>query len=164
MEKKNIIISNVSLPYITILDYSRDILIKEKVYISDYDIIYLTGMNIGAYLLELSKSLCNQCGKTCSQSDILTMKCQCQFCKECLTSNLQSSTNGEMLLNKFEKNYGEKFGCLCKNVFDPEEAFRQLSSVLFFVPLYYLCLIFHKSQIPWTNCKAIKGRDCFVGQ
>ena len=117
---------NVSLAYITILDYSRDILIKEKVYISDYDIIYLTGMNIGRYLLELSKSLCNQCGKTCSQSDILTMKCQCQFCKECLTANLQSSTNGEMLLNRFEKNYGEKFGCLCKNVFDPEEAFQLL--------------------------------------
>ena len=85
------------------VDYTRNIWIKDKVFISDYDIIYLTGMNISNYILELSKTLCAQCGKTCNSSDILTMKCQCQFCKECLTSNLQASTNGEMLLNKFEK-------------------------------------------------------------
>ena len=89
--------------------------------------IYLTGTNISQYLLELMKGLCAQCGKnSASSSDIIVMKCQCQFCKECLMQNLQAATNGEMLLNKFERNYGEKYGCLCKNVFDPDEAFKLL--------------------------------------
>lgn len=127
MQKKSTTTLNVRINIIyNFVDYTRNIWIKDKVFISDYDIIYLTGMNISNYILELSKTLCAQCGKTCNSSDILTMKCQCQFCKECLTSNLQASTNGEMLLNKFEKNYGEKYGCLCKNVFEPEEAFKLL--------------------------------------
>ena len=107
--------------------YTRNIIINDIVDINDYDLIYLTGTNIAQYLLELMKGLCAQCGKnTASSNDIIIMKCQCQFCKECLMQNLQAATNGEMLLNKFERNYGEKYGCLCKNVFDPDEAFKLL--------------------------------------
>lgn len=108
------------------LDYTRKIQIKEHCYLNDYDIIVLTGMNISNYLLNLSKTLCTQCSKVFEENFILVMKCQCQFCRDCLTSNLHAATNGEMLQNKFEKNYGEKYGCICKNVFDPEDAFKLL--------------------------------------
>ena len=105
--------------------YTRDIIIKDKININDYDIIYLTGMNIISYLVKNSKSLCCQCGKPCF-TEILEMKCGCQFCKECLMQNLEAATNGDIYQNKFEKKYAEKFGCLCKNVFEPEEAFNLL--------------------------------------
>ena len=105
--------------------YTRDIIIKDKININDYDIIYLTGMNIISYLVKNSKSLCCQCGKPCF-TEVLEMKCGCQFCKECLMENLEAATNGDIYQNKFEKKYAEKFGCLCKNVFEPEEAFNLL--------------------------------------
>ena len=101
-------------------------MIQDKIYITDYDIINLTGKNLGNFLNETSQSICGQCGKACSSNDIITMKCGCMFCRDCLMANLQAATNGEMLQNKFERNYGEKFGCICKNVFDPDEAFKLL--------------------------------------
>ena len=82
-------------------------------------------MNIESYLVKNSKSLCCQCGKPCF-SEVYEMKCGCQFCKECLMQNLEASTNGDIFQNKFERKYAEKYGCLCKNVFDPEEAFNLL--------------------------------------
>ena len=105
--------------------YTRDIIIKDKIHINDYDIIFLTGMNIESCLVKNSKSLCCRCGKPC-YSEIYEMKCGCQFCKECLMQSLETATNGDIFQNKFERKYAEKICCLCKNIFDPEEAFNLL--------------------------------------
>jgi hypothetical protein len=41
-------------------------------------------------------------------------------------NNLQAATNGYIYQNKFEKKYGEKYSCLCKKVFNVDDAFNLL--------------------------------------
>ena len=105
--------------------YVRDINIK-NIIITDTSIISLTGSNIATHLSYYGGSLCVLCKKNVDDNSILLMKCGCQFCEECLMNNLQAATNGYIYQNKFEKKYGEKYSCLCKKVFNVEDAFNLL--------------------------------------
>ena len=105
--------------------YVRDINIKDII-ITDRSIISLTGSNIATHLSYYTGTLCVLCKKNVDDNNILLMKCGCQFCEECLMNNLQAATNGYIYQNKFEKKYGEKYSCLCKKVFNVDDAFNLL--------------------------------------
>lgn len=55
-------------------------------------------------MLTQLKKLCFNCDKIINiESDLISMECTCQMCRDCLQGYLSQATNGEMLLNKFEK-------------------------------------------------------------
>lgn len=69
----------------------------------DWDVYQIVGTNITNLMLNTMKKLCFSCDNITIESDLNVLECSCQMCKECLTKYLNQATNGEMLLNKFEK-------------------------------------------------------------
>lgn len=101
--KKILSIENVSSIIYKFLDYARQFEIKDKVYLNEMDIMLITGTNISKLHLEALQKLCFSCDKIINLDNLLKLECTCQMCKDCLKKYLVQATNGEMVLNKFEK-------------------------------------------------------------
>ncbi len=86
------------------LDYSRNIEIKENIFIDEYDIFLIYKTNLASLLLENTKKMCFNCDKIFNgDNNINLLDCNCQMCKDCLNKFISQATNGDMVLNKFEK-------------------------------------------------------------
>lgn len=67
------------------------------------DIFTLFGTNITNLLFEEMKKMCFRCDKVITSDDLVHLECSCQLCKSCLQQLITEATNGDMILNKFEK-------------------------------------------------------------
>ncbi len=81
---------------------------KDKIYLDDSEVFEIAGTNIAAILGEYMNKMCFNCDKIV-YNELSTLECTCQLCKDCLNKYLMQATNGEMILNKFEKSKYIKF-------------------------------------------------------
>lgn len=76
------------------------------------------------------KSTCHRCGVVYNKEDVesIILECGCRMCKNCVGNHILRGTNGEIVLNVFEKKKYELQSqlCLCNKEFNVDNAIKKV--------------------------------------
>ena len=106
--------------------YMRPIVFSKnpEIIISDSDCLHLFNYSFTNIWSSKIRNICNKCFK--KEIDIIKLKCDCQYCKNCIFQLLNLSTNYYIILNRYEKKKIKKHQCQCGKNFDNEEVIKIL--------------------------------------
>ena len=109
--------------------YTRSIHLLKKFYINEYEFIEIYNENIINYLQSNSKTYCNKCKKIFNLDQINKLKCRCLYCDQCLEEILIKFTNGNIILNSYEKVNMKKLNCSCGAKFDYDDIINHYKNI-----------------------------------
>ena len=108
--------------------YLQPISLDNNTFINNFEYkeIYNNKYNMLNSIYNVLENMCFYCEKNFDKNELILMKCNCKFCKNCLYKKIDEYTNCYRLLNVYEKKTFKKIKCCCNKDFNYKEAIEKI--------------------------------------